>query len=110
MSETPDTDQLEDSDFHKYGDDDAVPLACYHRMTAHARSMEASAKVAAKMLGEAWEEVKEARAIAKEACEMLADNGFETNYPPMPWEEADTSLDSENDYSAETHQDNCKHE
>ena len=29
----------------------------------------------------------EARAIAKEACSMLAANNFETNYPPMPWEE-----------------------
>ena len=28
----------------------------------------------------------EAREIAAEACAMLADNGFETNYPPMPWD------------------------
>jgi len=28
----------------------------------------------------------EARQIAAEACAMLADNGFETNYPPMPWD------------------------
>lgn len=93
MSETPDTDQLEDSDFHKYEADDAVPLSCYHRMTAHARDMEASAKSAANLLGKAWDELThlrrgrdEAREIAKEACAMLADNGFETNYPPMPWD------------------------
>ena len=32
------------------------------------------------------EERDEAREIAKESCEMLAKNGFETNYPPMPWD------------------------
>lgn len=42
------------------------------------------------------EERDEARKIAKESCELLAENGFETNYPPMPWEDADTSLDLEN--------------
>lgn len=28
-----------------------------------------------------------AREIAKLACELLAENNFEVNYPPMPWEE-----------------------
>lgn len=28
-----------------------------------------------------------AREIAKQACELLAENNFEVNYPPMPWEE-----------------------
>jgi hypothetical protein len=28
----------------------------------------------------------DSRSIAAEACAMLADNGFETNYPPMPWD------------------------
>ena len=28
----------------------------------------------------------EAREIAKGSCAMLAKNGFETNYPPMPWD------------------------
>ena len=32
-------------------------------------------------------ELDEARAIATEACAMLAKNGFETNYPPMPWDD-----------------------
>lgn len=86
MSEHPDTDALEEADFAKYGDEEDVPIACYHRMTAHAREMEAAAKACAKMLGEAWEDLKEARFIAKESCEMLAENGFEVNYPPMPWE------------------------
>ena len=95
MSETPQTDQLEDSDFHKYGDDDAVPLSCYHRMTAHARDMEASAKVATKMLGEAWEATKQAR----DAAENLRDSliRFEWSKPIVfPWEKTDPSLDSEN--------------
>jgi hypothetical protein len=65
-------------------------------MTAHAREMEASAKAAGRLLGDAWQDLKEAREIAKEACAILAENGFETNYPPMPWENADTGLDSEN--------------
>ena len=68
MSETPHTDQLEDSDFHKYGDDDAVPLSCYHRMTTHARAMEATANVATRMLAEAWEEVK---GIGEESKHLL---------------------------------------
>ena len=96
MSETPETDKLEDADFHKYGDDEAVPLSCYHRMTAHAREMEASAKAAARMLTDAWQDLKEAREIAKEACEMLDREGYQVNYPPMPWEDDDVSLDSEN--------------
>ena len=28
-----------------------------------------------------------AREIAKQACELLAENNFEVNYPPMPWDE-----------------------
>jgi hypothetical protein len=40
MSEHPDTDALEEADFHKYSDDEAVPISCYHRMVAHARDME----------------------------------------------------------------------
>jgi hypothetical protein len=28
-----------------------------------------------------------ARRIAKEACELLATEGYEVNYPPMPWDE-----------------------
>ena len=28
-----------------------------------------------------------AREIAKQACALLAENNFEMNYPPMPWEE-----------------------
>jgi hypothetical protein len=35
---------------------------------------------------EVIEERDEARGIATEACAMLADNGFETNYPPLPWD------------------------
>ena len=31
-------------------------------------------------------DLKEARTIATEACALLAENGFETNYPPMPWD------------------------
>jgi hypothetical protein len=38
-------------------------------------------------------ERNEAREIAAEACAMLADNGFETNYPPMPWD-SDSSENS----------------
>ena len=87
MSEHPDTDALEEADFHQYGDDDYVPISCYHRMTAHAREMEASARSAAKLLGEAWEDLKEARSIAKEACKMLDGEGYQVNYPPMPWED-----------------------
>lgn len=36
---------------------------------------------------EAREQRDAARKIAKQACELLAENNFEVNYPPMPWEE-----------------------
>lgn len=36
---------------------------------------------------EAREHRDAARKIAKQACELLAENNFEVNYPPMPWEE-----------------------
>ena len=85
-SESPTTDALEDADYHQYEGDDHVPISCYHRMKSHAREMEASAKSGAKLLGYSWEQMKEARRIATEACDLLAQNGFETNYPPMPWD------------------------
>lgn len=34
-----------------------------------------------------------AREIAKWACELLAENNFEVNYPPMPWEEGSPEND-----------------
>lgn len=37
------------------------------------------------------DERDEARVIATEACAMLADNGFETNYPPMPWDDSEAN-------------------
>lgn len=40
-------------------------------------------------------ERNEARKIAAEACAMLAGNGFETNYPPMPWD-SDSSENAKN--------------
>jgi len=96
MSETPQTDQLEDSDFHKYGDDEAVPLSCYHRMTAHARDMEASAKAAAKMLGDAWLDIKQARAAAEHLRDSLCRPEWAKPIV-FPWEDAAHGLDSEND-------------
>lgn len=36
---------------------------------------------------EAREQRDAARVIAKDACVLLAENNFEVNYPPMPWEE-----------------------
>jgi len=65
-SESPDTDSMEEADYHQYGEDDYVPISCYHRMKALAREMEASAKSGAKLLGHAWEEMKEARSLAVE--------------------------------------------
>jgi len=43
-------------------------------------------KEALQDMEEVYSERDEARRIAKEACEMLSANGFETNYPPMPWD------------------------
>jgi len=43
-------------------------------------------KEALKDMEEIYSERDEARRIASEACAMLAENGFETNYPPMPWD------------------------
>ena len=44
-------------------------------------------KEALKDMEEIYSERDEARRIATESCKILAENGFETNYPPMPWEE-----------------------
>jgi hypothetical protein len=65
-SESPSTDAMEEADFHRYGDDDMVPITCYHRMTALSREMEASAKELGRLLGEAWKE-RDA-ALAREAA------------------------------------------
>lgn len=92
MSEHPDTDALEEADFHKYSDDEAVPIGCYHRMVAHARDMEASAKAAAKMLGEAWEDTKQARA----AAENLRDSLIRPEWAKpirFPWESSENHTD-----------------
>lgn len=89
MSEYPNTDALEDADFSKYGDDEDVPVACYHRMTAHARDMEASAKSAARMLGEAWDDLKEARKIA---TAYRDDRYFDTgDMVRLPWESSEAN-------------------
>jgi hypothetical protein len=37
------------------------------------------------VIDEVMRERDEARGIAFDACLMLSSNGFETNYPPMPW-------------------------
>ena len=44
-------------------------------------------KEALRDMEEIYSERDDARRIAKEACEMLSVNGFQTNYPPMPWED-----------------------
>ena len=54
-------------------------------------------KEALRDMEEIYSERDEARRIAKEACAMLANNGFETNYPPMPWEVDQESEESEDD-------------
>lgn len=90
MSEHPATDALENADFAQYGDDEDVPLSCYHRMTAHAREMEASAKSAARMLGEAWEQLKEARGIA---TAYRDDWYFESgDIVRLPWESSSANV------------------
>ena len=77
----------------------SAPLSAYKRMTELSRTLErerdewrkkavdlhARHKNALEDIEAEIAERNEAREIAAEACAMLADNGFETNYPPMPW-------------------------
>lgn len=44
-------------------------------------------------------ELYEARRIAKEACELLAKEGYQVNYPPMPWEEIQEFCDFFEDFN-----------
>jgi len=98
MSEHPDTDALEEADFAKYSDNEDVPIGCYHRMADHAREMEASAKSAARMLGEAWGQLKEARKIA---TAYRDDEYFDTgDMVRLPWEDSEANVEMRHDFGA----------
>ncbi len=97
---TPETDAMVAADQHHLEDDNFFPATVYWRMCDLARTLErerdewrgkavdlhARHKGALEDIEAEISERNEARAIAAEACAMLADNGFETNYPPMPWD------------------------
>jgi hypothetical protein len=96
---TRETDQLEECDQYKV-DEDYAEYNAYRRMVEHARTLErerdewrkkavdlhARHKGALEDIEAEIAERNEAREIAAKACAMLAENGFETNYPPMPWD------------------------
>jgi len=95
---TPETDAMLEADWYRL-EEYSAPLSAYKRMTELSRTLErerdewrkkavdlhARHKNALEDIEAEIAERNEAREIAAEACAMLADNGFETNYPPMPW-------------------------
>jgi len=95
------------ADQHHLEDDNFFPATVYWRMCDLARTLErerdewrgkavdlhARYKGALEDIETEIAERNEARVIANEACAMLAENGFETNYPPMPWD-SDSSENS----------------
>ena len=88
------------ADLHHLEDDETCPASAYWRMVELTRTLErerdawrgkavdlhARYKGALEDIEAEIAERNEAREIAAEACGMLAENGFETNYPPMPWD------------------------
>jgi uncharacterized protein (DUF2252 family) len=63
------------------------------KMEEHAKESERSnnklrhqRRILLKRVKEMGSDLAEARRIAKDACAMLASEGYEVNYPPMPWE------------------------
>ena len=97
---TRETDAMVAADQHHLEDDNFFPATVYWRMCDLARTLErerdswrgkavdlhARHKNALEDIEAEIAERNEAREIAAEACAMLAENGFETNYPPMPWD------------------------
>lgn len=97
---TPETDEMVAADLHHMEDDETCPASAYWRMVELTRTLErerdswrgkavdlhARHKNALEDIEAEIAERNEAREIAAEACAMLAENGFETNYPPMPWD------------------------
>jgi hypothetical protein len=64
-------------------------------MEEHAKTLERSnnklrhqRRLLLKRVKEMGGDLAESRRIAKDACAMLASEGYEVNYPPMPWEAA----------------------
>ena len=100
---TPETDAMLEADWYRL-EEYSAPLSAYKRMTELSRTLErerdewrkkavdlhARHKNALEDIEAEIAERNEAREIAAEACAMLADNGFETNYPPMPWDSDST--------------------
>ena len=63
------------------------------KMEEHAKEIERSnnklrhqRRLLLKRVKELVSDLAESRRIAKDACAMLASEGYEVNYPPMPWE------------------------
>jgi hypothetical protein len=97
---TPETDAMIAADQHHLEDDNFFPATVYWRMCDVARTLERerdswrskAVDLHARYKG-ALEDIEteiadrnEARRIAKEACELLDREGYQVNYPPMPWE------------------------
>lgn len=97
------------ADQHHMEDDNFFPATVYWRMCDMARTLErerdewrgkavdlhARHKNALEDIEAEIAERNEARKIAAEAYAMLAGNGLETNYPPMPWD-SDSSENAKN--------------
>jgi hypothetical protein len=97
---TPETDAMVAADQHHIEDDNWITMSCYWRMSDLARTLERerdewrkkAVDLHARYKG-ALEDIEaeiaardEARRLAKEACELLDREGYQVNYPPMPWE------------------------
>lgn len=88
------------ADQHHLEDDNFFPATVYWRICDLARTLErerdewrkkavdlhARHKNALEDIESEIAERNEARRIAKEACELLDSEGYQVNYPPMPWE------------------------
>ena len=78
------------------------------KMEEHAKTLERSnnklrhqRRLLLKRVKEMGSDLAESRRIAKDACAMLASEGYEVNYPPMPWE-ADSPENAQAMASADT--------
>lgn len=96
---TPETDAMIQTDAHRI-EEYSAPRTAYIRMCELARTLERerdewrkkAVDLHARHKG-ALEDIEteiaardEARRLAKDACELLDREGYQVNYPPMPWE------------------------
>lgn len=113
------------ADQHHLEDDNFFPATIYWRMCDVTRTLERerdswrskAVDLHARYKG-ALEDIEteiadrnEARRIAKEACELLDREGYQVNYPPMPWEPDSPEFverDSSERHSARAHTRNTK--